>query len=246
MSLVTIKDTYLTNIANAIRSKSGTDYKYKPKNMAAAINAIPTSSGASTTTDAKAVIERTLSGSVTVDVDYIGNHGLAYSNEMTILTSPAQEVKDYGCCECKYLYSVSMPRATEIGVCAFSSCSNLVEVDIPAVVTIHSSAFQFCSNLEKLDLYDIGYLYGNLFAECPKFKTVIIRSTSIPVIPEGSDPFPQSFRSNYEGTDRGYIYVPASMIAEYQNFDPVYSFQGYDYWNKYSYRAIEDYPEICG
>lgn len=246
MSLVTIQDAYLANIANAIRAKSNTDYKYKPKNMAAAIRAIPASSGSSTTTDAKAIVERTLSGSVTVDCDFIGKYGLACSNEMTMLTSTAQRVENYGCWQCEYLYGISMPRVTELCLGAFSGCANLVEVDIPSIHTIHNSAFDSCSNLEKIDLYDISNLYGSIFSDCPKLKTVIIRSTSIPVIPEQYGPFPMNFYLNYEGTDRGYIYVPASMIAEYQNFNPVYSFQGYDYWNKYSYRAIEDYPEICG
>lgn len=41
MGQVLITDTNLTNIANAIRTKSGTTTKYTPANMAAAINAIP-------------------------------------------------------------------------------------------------------------------------------------------------------------------------------------------------------------
>jgi hypothetical protein len=42
MSIVTIEDTNLTNIADAIRSKSNTTTKYKPKEMASAIKAINT------------------------------------------------------------------------------------------------------------------------------------------------------------------------------------------------------------
>lgn len=40
MSIVTIEDTNLTNIANAIRSKKGTSAKYKPNQMASAIESI--------------------------------------------------------------------------------------------------------------------------------------------------------------------------------------------------------------
>lgn len=42
MSIVTIEDTNLTNIANAIRSKSNTTTTYKPNEMASAINSITT------------------------------------------------------------------------------------------------------------------------------------------------------------------------------------------------------------
>ena len=40
MSLVTIDDSYLTAIGNAIRAKNGTTTTYKPSEMAAAINAL--------------------------------------------------------------------------------------------------------------------------------------------------------------------------------------------------------------
>lgn len=40
MSIVTIEDTNLTNIANAIRNKKGTSTKYKPNQMASAIQSI--------------------------------------------------------------------------------------------------------------------------------------------------------------------------------------------------------------
>ena len=40
MSIVTIDDSYFTDIANAIRSKNGETTTYKPNEMAAAINAI--------------------------------------------------------------------------------------------------------------------------------------------------------------------------------------------------------------
>lgn len=42
MSIVTIEDTNLTNIADAIRRKSGTSNTYKPSEMAGAINNITT------------------------------------------------------------------------------------------------------------------------------------------------------------------------------------------------------------
>lgn len=45
MSIVTIEDTNLTNIANAIRSKNGTSDTYKPSEMASAIELIETSGG---------------------------------------------------------------------------------------------------------------------------------------------------------------------------------------------------------
>ena len=40
MSIVTIDDSYLTAIGNAIRAKNGTTTTYKPSEMAAAISAL--------------------------------------------------------------------------------------------------------------------------------------------------------------------------------------------------------------
>lgn len=48
MAIVTIDDTNLTNIANAIRSKNGTDNTYKPNEMASAIESIETGGGGET------------------------------------------------------------------------------------------------------------------------------------------------------------------------------------------------------
>lgn len=45
MSLVTIDDSYFTDIANAIRSKNGETTTYKPNEMAAAISAISSGGG---------------------------------------------------------------------------------------------------------------------------------------------------------------------------------------------------------
>lgn len=45
MAKVLVTDTNLTNIGNAIRNKNGTSTKYKPSEMAAAINAIVTGGG---------------------------------------------------------------------------------------------------------------------------------------------------------------------------------------------------------
>lgn len=45
MSIVTIDDSYFTDIANAIRGKNGETTTYKPNEMAAAISAISSSGG---------------------------------------------------------------------------------------------------------------------------------------------------------------------------------------------------------
>ena len=47
MAQVLVTDTYLTNIANAIRSKNNSSTTYKPSAMAAAITALDTSGGGS-------------------------------------------------------------------------------------------------------------------------------------------------------------------------------------------------------
>ena len=41
MGKVIVTDTHLTNIANAIRSKNGTQNTYTPAQMASAISALP-------------------------------------------------------------------------------------------------------------------------------------------------------------------------------------------------------------
>ncbi len=247
MADVLINDEYLSDIAAAIRTKSGSVLSYKPKEMANAIIAIPTSDGSEIDNLSKQLIERTLEGAVVLDVDYIGAYGLCNMDGMTSLTCTAKTVQASGCSGCNNLTTVNFPEVTYLGNSALASNTKLTAVSIPKIRNIYSYAFSGCSSLEKLDLgSNLQGLYGSIAGNCGKLTAIIIRATSVPDCVEQSNPFPTNFKNTYSGTVPGYIYVPRDMIAAYQGYEGAPSYDQYDYWTMQNYRAIEDYPEICG
>ena len=246
MAIVTINDNYLNNIASAIRFKNGTTNTYKPREMASAIRAISTSSTA-VNADVKAFIERNFTGAITADCSVVGNYAFATMNSMTAVTCTALRVNDYGFYKCQNLGSVYMPNLTHVGQFAFSDCTGLTDVSIPKVKVINNFAFNYCTSLTKIDLgSNIEELYGQIFDDCDQLTAVIIRTNYVPDCVEGSSPIPGRFDNDYDGDNPGYIYVPKAMIASYQRYTSNMSTNKYDYWSNRNYRAIEDYPEICG
>lgn len=65
MAKVAVTETYLTNIANAIRGKNGSSDTYTPAEMAAAITNIPTGGGESKNTQVVQGTTRTSSSTLT-------------------------------------------------------------------------------------------------------------------------------------------------------------------------------------
>lgn len=153
--------------------------------------------------------------------------------------------------------SLNYPNVTSVGQYAFQNCTSLSNISIPAVETIYTHAFDGCSSvsevsfklLESADSYafngctslskaDMGNIYlrlsSRLFYGCSALDTLILRRTSGDIRTTSS-----ALTGTKIASGNGYIYVPASMISTYQADST---------WSKYSsqFRAIEDYPDICG
>lgn len=117
MSKVLVTESYLTDIGNAIRSKNGGSTRYKPSEMAAAINNIKVQDN----TAVNGIIGRTISG------DYTNNE--------------ARSVGKNAFAFCSNLKKVTMGNATDISTNAFYYCTGLTSANFPNVKTVYSSAF---------------------------------------------------------------------------------------------------------
>ena len=91
---------------------------------------------------------------------------------------------------------------------------------------------QSCTTLKKIDIKSLGsrIYFGN---SCTNLETVIIRSTTMCPVTVNI------LSSTKISNGAGYIYVPRALVESYKAADR---------WNMYSslFRAIEDYPDICG
>lgn len=116
-----------------------------------------------------------------------------------------------------------------------AGCTALVNVDIHGTSYVSSYTFQNCSSLKKVDLHSVGTIGTYAFTGATKFETLIIRTDTVPAL-GGTNAF-NNTKIKSGGT--GYIYVKSALLD---------AFKSATNWSTFEtqFRAIEDYPEICG
>lgn len=97
------------------------------------------------------------------------------------------------------------------------------------------------ANLTKIDLPSVNSIEGYAFEGCVKLTALILRNTSQIVTLVASYAFP----STPIASGGGYIYVPRALLSD---DDAAKDYRRAKNWANYAtkFRAIEDYPEICG
>lgn len=161
MSKVLVTESYLTDIGNAIRNKNGSTTKYKPSEMADAINDI-TAQGGQDNTVLNSILGRSI----------VGNY---VNDDLT-------EIGDYAFSDCTKLTSATFTKATKVGSSAFSGCSSLESISLPEVKEIEVSAFSYCSlksiSIPKIEVLSSDSSYWGVFnGYTNKMTTINIPST---------------------------------------------------------------------
>ena len=104
-----------------------------------------------------------------------------------------------------------------VGTRWFYNCSNMNRISLPSTIRkIHDQAFKGCSSLTEIELpAKVDLIENEVFAGCTSLKTVIVHSTTPPIM-LGTNQFPAN--------DGLWIYVPDESLDAYLN----------DYsWGKY-------------
>lgn len=160
MSKVLVTESYLTDISNAIRSKNGGSTKYKPSEMAGAINDIPTQ-GSQDNTVLNSILDRSISG------NYV-------NNDLT-------EIGSYAFFGCGYLISATFAKATKIYIGAFGNCMSLESISLPEVKEINASAFTSCPlksiSMPKIEVLGHDDEWWGIFDNFCEITTINIPST---------------------------------------------------------------------
>lgn len=228
----------LSAIGNAIRSKTGGSDLLTLDEMPQEIEGIQTGGGGGEDAGlADSIVNRTI---------------VEYSSE-SITT-----VGDYAFRGCSKLQKAIIPNATRIGTQSFYSCSKLSEVDISNVTYLGEYAFHHCDELKEIAFLNLSTIssycfqdsgvekvtlgksvgtigsYG-VFNGCESLTALILLRDSSPCTLKATSNLSSSAISS--GT--GYIYVPKALIDQYKVATN---------WVTYAnqFRAIEDYPDICG
>lgn len=94
------------------------------------------------------------------------------------------------------------------------------------------SPFTNCTKLKKLDFHKLESFSAYSVIGCTNLETLIIRTPSV-------CGFNTILQNSKIAGGTGYIYVPAALVDEYKVANS---------WSTYAdqFRAIEDYPDICG
>lgn len=169
---VVVLDDTLTNIANAIRGKNGSSNKYKPGQMADAIDNIPAGGIGIPREVSNGVyqIPEVTSFSLPSDATDVGPNALAYafyscpsltSVDLSSLTAVSGEDAFYEAFyKCESLTSVDLSSLTTLSgrgalEYAFDACTALTSVDFSSLTTVSgyhslSAAFSRCSSLTSI------------------------------------------------------------------------------------------------
>lgn len=157
-------------------------------------------------------------------------------NTMTVLdNSLVTSLRTRVCQAATKLITVNLPNVTSLGAYAFYQCSNLETVTLPKLTTISTQIWYMCPKLERADCGQLKSISAQTFASCAALKTLILRKTdSICTLSNAN-----GVSGSGIGKGTGYVYVPSALIDTYKTATN---------WSTFAaqFRAIEDYPEICG
>ena len=184
---------FLTDTANAIRTKKGTTGKINPQDFSSEIASIQTGTD---TSDATATADDILLGKTayakgekltgTIET-YAGEGGetvnkLAAVVDGTLTEITAEDlagatgIRNYAFYQSS-LTNITIPNSvTSIGESAFSGCSALVSITIPnSVTSIRSSAFSNCSSLTSITISNsITSIGDSTFYGCDSLTIITI------------------------------------------------------------------------
>lgn len=120
------------------------------------------------------------------------------------------------------------------GTTGFSGCAKLTKINVENLKTIAQGGFQRCSVLNNLDFHNLTSISANGFLTCSTLDTLIIRTDSVCKLANIN-----AFTDTPIANGTGFVYVPLALIEDYKTATN---------WTTYAtqFRAIEDYPEICG
>lgn len=157
-------------------------------------------------------------------------------NTMTVLdNSLVTSLRTRACQAATKLVTVNLPNVTSLGSYAFYQCSGLETVKLPKLTSASTQTFYSCTKLKHADCGNLGNISAQTFNACSALTELILRKTgSICTLSNAN-----GVSGSGIGKGTGYVYVPAALIEDYKVASN---------WSTFAsqFRAIEDYPDICG
>lgn len=235
MSNLYIQAQTLTDIADAIRDKTGAGTTMTPSQMASAIGSI---SGGGEELDnfiengvgevyensrITKIAKGTFAYTDIISVNFsnvisIKDKAFQYCSSLTTISFPVTtSIGNYAFAHCDSLNTANFPNVTTIGNSAFYHCDLLTTVNFSAATSIGVNAFTYCSALTTAIFPNVTYIRGSAFRNCYNLLSLYLLGSSIPTL-TNTYVFISTPISNYTtstGGIYGSIYVPASLYDSY-------------------------------
>ena len=228
----TALDTALTDIADAIRTKTGKTDPLTIEQMPTEIEGI--SGGGADHSVEDAIITRSISGVYENDrITTVGKNAFYACRALTSVNlENCVEIQDSAFQSCPGLTSVNAPTLTILGANAFynsglltfngplvtsigDGCfqkAALTSATLPLVTTVPSGCLRGCTKLERVDLGAATSIVRTAFTDSTALETLIIRTETLCTIADAS----VTLRGTKIAAGTGYIYVPDNLVDSYK------------------------------
>ena len=193
-----IDGAILTDIADAVRAKTGETEPIIPEEMAAKL------------LDTEGDYERgyaegyekgdsNMDGILTRQATTISNDRITYLGTEVFRNYSSLAVADF-------------PNVTSAGVNTFYACYALSTVNCPSLISISSNMFAYSSLLKRLDFPSVESISGGAFSSCSRLVTLILRKADTVCTLENVSAFTNTPIA--KGT--GFVYVPDDLVEQYK------------------------------
>ena len=262
---VLVTSQSLTDIANAIRAKTGSSARLTPGEMSGAIAALPVTDD----------IDKLLSGDTTLTsfssatLTRLKPGAFTRCFQLASVNCPLVETAgSYAFESCLALTSVSLPALRDVYATyhangnsqfnqnggLFYNCRGLTEISLPSFEAVPVHCFANCANLQKAYLPASKSLHNSVFINNTNLVKVWLACgslgqmdfyqcpalTTIVIDYEGVCTLPSTDNFGYTTPSQITVYVPSDYVSEYEaatNWAAMVS-QGL------TFAALEDHPEI--
>lgn len=192
---------FLTDVATAIKGKTGKNDAITPANFDTEIASIETGGGDTSIEDG--LVTRTLTEYSNDRVSQIGDYSFYHMNTLksvvfknatkigencfkscTALTTVnvpnlKGRINDYNFNGCTSLSELIIGDVTQIGRFCFSECSSLTSLDFPKVTTIDMQSFAKCRSVTTVNFPELTEInYGYNFMECTSLQKAVFPKVS--------------------------------------------------------------------
>lgn len=231
----------ITAIADAIRSKTGKSDKLTLAEMPSEIESIQT--GGDNTDIEDAIVTGELTEYINNRVTTLKEYCFRANTKLTKFSSTSVIKLQGGSVfqGCSNLRECTIPNLVSLDGSYLFSSTPLQELRFPKVKSaLGSNCFSGCTSLALLEVGEITSFSSNGFTNCTSLVAFILRNNTISPLKSTS-----ILANTPIENGTGYIYVPRAMLSDE---DATKDYRRATNWITYAeqFRAIEDYPEICG